>query len=91
MFQVDTSLFSDMGFLNEDWNNYTCTESCAAKEDARHGCESLGTGIQSIREIDDSGCTLLPNNGNMLTNMIGSSSLKSTDHTSQVKPGHFVR
>ena len=35
------------------------TESCAAKEDARHGCESLGTGIQSIREIDDSGCTLV--------------------------------
>ena len=25
----------------------------------------------------------------MLTNMIGSSSLKSTDHTSQVKPGHL--
>ena len=87
--QIDTSLFSDMGFLNENWNNYTCTESCAAKEDARHGCESLGTGIQSIREIDDSGCTLLSNNGNMLTNMIGSSSLKSTDYTSQVKPGHL--
>ena len=34
----------------------------------------FGTGIQSIREIDDSGCTLLSNNGNMLTNMIGSSS-----------------
>ena len=31
----------------------------------------------------------LSNNGNMLTNMIGSSSLKSTDHTSQVKPGHL--
>ena len=87
--QIDTSLFSDMGFLNENWNNYTCTESCAAKEDARHGCESLGTGIQSIREIDDSGCTLLSNNGNMLTNMIGSSSLKSIDHTSQVKPRHL--
>ena len=72
-----------------DWNNYTCTESCAAKEDAMHGCESLGTGIQSIREIDDSGCTLLSNNSNMLTNMIGSSSLKSTDHTNQVKPGHL--
>ena len=25
----------------------------------------------------------------MLTNMIGSSILKSTDHTSQVKPGHL--
>ena len=88
--QIDTSLFSDMGFLNEDWNKYTCTESCAAIENARHGCESLGTDIQSIREIDDSGCTLLSNNGNMLTNMIGSSILKSTDHTSQVKPGHLL-
>ena len=29
------------------------------------------------------------NNGNMLTNMIGSSILKSTDHTSQVKPGNL--
>ena len=52
--QIDTSLFSDMGFLNEDWNKYTCTESCAAIGNARHGCESLGTDIQSIREIDDS-------------------------------------
>ena len=87
--QIDTSLFSDMGFLNEDWNKYTCTESCAAIGNARHGCESLGTDIQSIREIDDSGCTLLSNNGNMLTNMIGSSILKSTDHTSQEKLGHL--
>ena len=87
--QIDNSLFSDMGFLNEDWNKYTCTESCADIGNARHGCESLGTDIQSIREIDDSGCTLLSNNGNMLTNMIGSSILKSTDHTSQVKPGHL--
>ena len=71
-------LFSDKEFLNEDWHNYTCIESCAAKEDARHGCNSLGTDIQSIREIDDSGC--------MLTNITGSSILKSTDHTSQVKP-----
>ena len=82
--QIDTSLFSDMGFLNEDWNKYTCTESCAAIGNTRHGCESLGTDIQSIREIDDSGCTLLSGNGNMLTNIIGSSILKSTDHTSQV-------
>ena len=73
------SLFSDKGFLNEDWHNYTCIESCAAIGDARHGCESLGTDIQSIREIDDSGC--------MMTNITGSSILKSTDHTSQVKPG----
>ena len=72
-------LFSDKEFFNEDWHNYTCIESCAAIEDARHGCESLGTDIQSIREIDDSGC--------MLTNITGSSILKSTDHTSQVKPG----
>ena len=72
-------LFSDKEFLNEDWHNYTCIESCAAIEDARHGGESLGTDIQSIREIDDSGC--------MLTNIKGSSILKSTDHTSQVKPG----
>ena len=71
-------LFSDKEFLNEDWHNYTCIESCAAIEDARHGCESLGTDIQSIREIDDSGY--------MLTNITGSSILKSTDHTSQVKP-----
>ena len=72
-------LFSDKEFLNEDWHNYTCIESCAAIEDARHGCESLRTDIQSIREIHDSGC--------MLTNITGSSILKSTDHTSQVKPG----
>ena len=72
-------LFSDKEFLNEDWHNYTCIESCAAIGNARHGCESLGTDIQSIREIDDSGC--------MLTNITGSSILKSTDHTSQVKPG----
>ena len=87
--QIYTLLFSDKGFLNEDWHKYTCTESCAAIENARHGCESLGTDIQSIRQIDDSGCTLLSENGNMLTNMIGSSILKGTDHTSQVKPGHL--
>ena len=34
--QIDTSLFSDTGFLNEDWNKYTCTESCAATGNARH-------------------------------------------------------
>ena len=72
-------LFSDKEFLNEDWHSYTCIESCAAIGNARHGCESLRTDIQSIREIDDSGC--------MLTNITGSSILKSTDHTSQVKPG----
>ena len=32
---------------------------------------------------------MLSENGNMLTNMIGSSVLKSTDNTSQVKPGHL--
>ena len=80
--QIDTSLLSAMEFLNEDWNKYTCTESCATIGNVRHGCESLGTGIQSIREIDDSGCTL--------TNITGSSILKSTDHTSQVKPGNLL-
>ena len=73
------SLFSDKEFLYEDWYKYTSIESCAAIGNARHGCESLGTDIQSIREIDDPGC--------MLTNITGSSILKSTDHTSQVKPG----
>ena len=87
--QIYTPLFSDKGFLNEDWNKYTCTESCAAIGNARHGCKSLRTDIQSIREIDDSGCTFLFENGNMLTSLIGSSILKSTDHTSQVKPGNL--
>ena len=80
-------LFSDKEVLNEDWHKYTCIESCAAIGNARHGCESLGTDIQSIREIDDSGSTLLSEIGNMMTNIMGSSILKSTGHTSQVKPG----
>ena len=80
-------LFSDKEFLNEDWHKYTCIESCAAIGNARHGCESLGTDIESIREIDDSGSTLLSEIGNMMTNITGSSILKSTGHTSQVKPG----
>ena len=80
-------LFSDKEFLNEDWHKYTCIESCAAIGNARHGCESLGTDIQSIREIDDSGSTLVSEIGNMMTNITGSSILKSTGHTSQVKPG----
>ena len=87
--QIHTSLFSDKVFLNEDWHKHTCTESCAAIGNARHGSESLGTDIQSIREIDDSGCTLLSENGNMLANMTGSSILESTDHTNQVKPGNL--
>ena len=53
--QIHTSLFSDKVFLNKDWHKHTCTESCAAIGNARHGCESLGTDIRSIREIDDSG------------------------------------
>ena len=81
-------LFSDKEFLNEDWHKYTCIESCAAIGNARHGCKSLGTDIQSIREIDDSGSTLLSEIGNMMTNITGSSTLKSTGHTSQVKPGN---
>ena len=80
-------LFSDKEFLNEDWHKYTCIESCAAIGNARHGCESLGTDIQSIREIDDSGSTLVSEIDNMMTNITGSSILKSTGHTSQVKPG----
>ena len=79
-------LFSDKEFLNEDWHKYTCTETCAAIGNARHGCESLGTDIQSIREIDDSSCTVLSEIGNMVTNMTGSSILKSAGHTGQVKP-----
>ena len=47
----------------------------------------LGPDIQSIREIDDSGSTLLSEIGNMMTNITGNSILKSTGHTSQVKPG----
>ena len=68
-------LFSDKEFLNDDWHKYTCTETCAAIGNARHGCESLGTDIQSIREIDDSGCKVLSEIGNMVTNMTGSSIL----------------
>ena len=79
-------LFSDKEFQNEDWHKYTCTETCAAIGNTRHGCESLGTDIQSIREIDDSGCTLISEIDTMMTNMIGSSILKSTGHTNRVKP-----
>ena len=67
--------FSDKVFLNGDWHKYTCTESCAAIGNARHGCESLRTDIQRIIEIDDSGCALLSENDNMMTNMTGSSIL----------------
>ena len=59
-----------------------CTEICAAIGNARHGCKSLGTDIQSSREIDDLGCTLLSEIDTMITNMTGSSILKSTGHTS---------
>ena len=47
--QIHAPLFSDKVFLNEDWHKNTCTESCAAIGNARHGCKSLGTDIQSIR------------------------------------------
>ena len=87
--QIYAPLFSDKVFLNEDWYKNTCTGSCAAIGNARHGHESLGTDIQSIKEIDDSHCTFLSENGNVLINMTGSSILKSTDHTSQVKPGNL--
>ena len=79
-------LFSDKEFLNVDWHKYTCTETCAATGNTRRGCESLGTDIQSIRGIDDSGCKVLSEVGNIVTNMTGSSILKSTGHTGQVKP-----
>ena len=59
-------LFSDKESLNEDWHKYTCTESCAAIRNARHGCQSLRTDIQSIRVIDDSGCTLSSEIGNTI-------------------------
>ena len=61
------------------------TESCAAIENARHGCKSLRTDIQSIREIDDSGCTFLSEIGNMMATMTGISILKSIGHDGQVK------
>ena len=83
---IHAPLFSDKVFLNEDWYKDTCTESCAAIGNARHGCKSLGTDIQSIKEIDDSGCTLLSEIDTMMANMTGSSILKSTGHTSWVKP-----
>ena len=79
-------MLSDKEFLNEDWHKYTCSETCAAIGNASHGCESLGTDIQSIREIDDSGCKVLPEIGNMVTNMTGGSILKSTGHTGGVNP-----
>ena len=83
---TNSPLFSDKEFLNDGWHKYTWTETCDAIENARHGCESLRTDFQSIREIDDSGCTLLSEIDTMMTNMTGSSILKSTDHTSWVKP-----
>ena len=79
-------LFSDKEFQNDGWHKYTGTETCAAIGDARHGCKSLGTDIQSIREIDDSGCTFLSEIDTMMANMTGSSILKSTGHTGWVKP-----
>ena len=82
-------LFSDKEFLNEDWHKYTCTETCTAIGNARHGCKSLWTDIWSIREIDDSGCKVLAEIDNMVINMTGSHILKSTGHISQVKPEHL--
>ena len=79
-------MFSDNEFQNDDWYKYTCTETCAAIGNPRHGCESLGTDIQNIREIEDSVCTLISEIDTMMTNMTGSSILKSTGHTGQVKP-----
>ena len=68
-----------------DWQNATCLGSCAAIGDARYGFESQGTGIQSARKVEDSGC-ILSEIDNILTNMSGSSNLIGTGHTNQVKP-----
>ena len=62
---------------------------CAVIGNTRYGCKSLGTDIQSTREIDDSGCTLLSEIDTMITNMTGSSILKSTGHTGRVKLGNL--
>ena len=43
-------LFSDKEFPNEDWQNYTCIESCAANRNARHGCKSLSGQIFRVSE-----------------------------------------
>ena len=83
---IYSPLFSDKEFQNDGWHKYTCTETCAAIGNARHGCKSLGTDIQSIKEIDDSGCTLLSETDTMMKNMTGSSILKRTGHTGWVKP-----
>ena len=83
---MDLPLFSDKEFQNDDWHKYTCAETCAAIWNTRHGCKSLETDIQSIKEIDDSGCTLLSEIDTMRANMTGSSILKSTGHTGWVKP-----
>ena len=69
-----STLFSDKELQNEDWHKYICSETCAAID------------IQSIREIDDSGCTLISETDTIMKNMTGSSILKSTGHTGQVKP-----
>ena len=69
-----STLFSDKELQNEDWHKYTCSETCAAID------------IQSIREIDDSGCTLISETDTIMKNMTGSSILKSTGHTGRVKP-----
>ena len=79
-------LFCDKKFLNDSWHKKTFTEACAAIGNTRHGYDSLRTDIQTIREINDSGCTLLSEIDTMMRNMTGSSILKSTHHTSQVKP-----
>ena len=83
-------LFSDKEFQNYGWPKYTCTETCAAIGNAMHGCESLGTDIQSISEFDDSGCTLLSEIDTMMANMTRSSILKSTGHTSWMKPVNLL-
>ena len=80
-------LFSDKEFLNEGWHKHTCTETCAAIVNARHGCESLlGQIFKVSGKLMTQVVTLLYEIGNMVTNMTGNSILKSTSHTGWVKP-----
>ena len=52
------------------------------------GASLSGQIFRVSEKIDESGRTLLSEIGNMMTNITGSSILKSAGHTSQVKPGN---
>ena len=61
MIGLITPLFNDKVFplnIYHDWQNSMCLGSCAAIGNARYGFEFQGTGIQSAREVEDSGCIL---------------------------------